>query len=289
MNIILVHGILGLGKIGSLSYFNGIEEHLQSRFGARILTVKLDPAQSIKERAEQLRAQILTGLKARFGESSGLDPAEATHIIAHSMGGLDSRYLLSPKNERNLAPLITSLTTIGTPHRGSPLADFFFQFFDGANQAAVLKNKIRKTLEFFEISTARLHDLTTPVLHMFDRDYYDHSDVRYFWTAGIGRSGSLKTANPLAPAYEFIHLQGKAKNERCNDGAVTLASAMHGEAIGKPWLGDHFDLVGHDLNSVLFSPDDRPTGFNYLEKYDEIMEKISPLIKLKIPMPGLLF
>jgi len=39
------------------------------------------------------------------------------------MGGLDSRYLLSPANPTPNNLPIRSLTTIGTPHFGSPIAD----------------------------------------------------------------------------------------------------------------------------------------------------------------------
>jgi triacylglycerol lipase len=42
------------------------------------------------------------------------------HIIAHSMGGLDARYLISTLG---YASKVKSLTTLSTPHRGSPLAD----------------------------------------------------------------------------------------------------------------------------------------------------------------------
>jgi triacylglycerol lipase len=55
-----------------------------------------------------------------------LQPKEAIHIIAHSMGGLDSRrmiskgYLIEANGEKTA---IQTLATIGTPHRGSPVAD----------------------------------------------------------------------------------------------------------------------------------------------------------------------
>ena len=42
------------------------------------------------------------------------------HIIAHSMGGLDSRYMIS---KLGMADRVLSLTTISTPHHGSPIAD----------------------------------------------------------------------------------------------------------------------------------------------------------------------
>ena len=48
------------------------------------------------------------------------------HIIAHSMGGLDSRFLithLQPEEDNR----VLSLTTIGSPHRGSPIADLIVE------------------------------------------------------------------------------------------------------------------------------------------------------------------
>ena len=48
------------------------------------------------------------------------------HLIAHSMGGLDSRFLithLQPEEDNR----ILSLTTIGSPHHGSPIADLIVE------------------------------------------------------------------------------------------------------------------------------------------------------------------
>src|SRR5215510_6280544 len=49
---------------------------------------------------------------------------DKVHIIAHSMGGLDARYLLC-NNLYGLGALdrVVSLSTISTPHRGSQVAD----------------------------------------------------------------------------------------------------------------------------------------------------------------------
>ncbi len=43
------------------------------------------------------------------------------NIIAHSKGGLDSRYAIS---KLGMAPYVASLTTINTPHRGCEFADY---------------------------------------------------------------------------------------------------------------------------------------------------------------------
>lgn len=44
------------------------------------------------------------------------------NFLAHSMGGLDCRHLITHVKPQDYTPL--SLTTIGTPHRGSPFMDW---------------------------------------------------------------------------------------------------------------------------------------------------------------------
>jgi triacylglycerol lipase len=101
-------------------------------------------------------------------------------------------------------------------------------------------------------------------------------DVRYFWTAGVGRSGPpAKASKLLLSSYEYLKL---VKDED-NDGAVPLSSASHGEQIGELWEADHLDEVGHDLNHL---PNGTPPNFNYLDKYDEIVRKVSLLRKFVV-------
>ena len=57
-------------------------------------------------------------LGRRIQEAFGGEPV---HLIGHSMGGLDARALLASEGN---AGLVLSLTTIGTPHLGSALADY---------------------------------------------------------------------------------------------------------------------------------------------------------------------
>src|SRR5580692_5158273 len=117
MNIVLVHGILGFRVKFGIEYFRGVAEHFQAK-GLKVLAPILDPTQGIEFRGGQLRDQIA----AAFASGS-LDPASKTHIIAHSMGGLDSRWMISPVNAARIQSPVRSLTTIGTPHRGSLIAD----------------------------------------------------------------------------------------------------------------------------------------------------------------------
>ncbi|MDH6308480.1 triacylglycerol lipase [Dysgonomonas sp. PFB1-18] len=49
--------------------------------------------------------------------------ADKVNLIAHSKGGIDSRFLISTLG---YAPKIASLTTISTPHLGSEIVDYIF-------------------------------------------------------------------------------------------------------------------------------------------------------------------
>ena len=53
-------------------------------------------------------------------EEARASTGRPVHLIGHSLGGLDSRFLIS---KLGMADRVLSLTTIGTPHHGTPLAD----------------------------------------------------------------------------------------------------------------------------------------------------------------------
>ena len=54
--------------------------------------------------------------------SANLPKGSGVNFVAHSMGGLDVRHLISNIKPTSYTPV--SLTTIGTPHRGSPFMDW---------------------------------------------------------------------------------------------------------------------------------------------------------------------
>jgi len=66
---------------------------------------------SIVSRAARLDEQLRAQARGR-----------GVNMLAHSMGGLDSRYLISHLRPTDYAPL--SLTSVSTPHRGSPFMDW---------------------------------------------------------------------------------------------------------------------------------------------------------------------
>src|SRR3954453_15019638 len=112
--IVLAHGLfgfnqIGLGRLTLAAYFRGIPDWLRAA-GNRVLVTKVPPIAGIEARAKRLGEQIAAAF-----------PDEPVHLIGHSMGGLDSRMLLS---DPAWSGRVLSLTTIGTPHLGSSIADF---------------------------------------------------------------------------------------------------------------------------------------------------------------------
>lgn len=109
---ILAHLVKHGVKIDRLHYFRGILSHLEDQdFDVHHTSVSY--AKSLATRAEDLKQQINSILAATG--------AKKVHIIAHSMGGLDARFMIA---KLGMAGNVASLTTIGTPHHGSSFADF---------------------------------------------------------------------------------------------------------------------------------------------------------------------
>ncbi|KAF9979724.1 hypothetical protein BGZ65_006100 [Modicella reniformis] len=116
--IVLCHGLFGFDKIGpdaiphlQIHYWSGIHKAL-TRLGAKVIVAKVPRTGSIKERAEDLHKILSTTMQDT-----------PVNFVAHSMGGLDCRYLISHIHNRNYE--VQSLTTLSTPHRGSPVMDWF--------------------------------------------------------------------------------------------------------------------------------------------------------------------
>jgi triacylglycerol lipase len=266
MNIILVHGILGFRSRFGVPYFRNVASHLQEK-GFNVFAPELNPTQGITFRGEQLRDQIQAAL-----DSHDLDSTAETHIIAHSMGGLDSRYLLSPSNSRPLQFSIRSLTTISTPHRGSPIADLVddplelrpFPHLRFSSASHLLEPAIAAV----GISLNGLRDLTTQSCLSFTRAYPDNSQVAYFSVAGTGRPAFPYTA----AAFSLFHYYISALTGDSNDGLVTVSSAKWGSFDPAPWPGDHAEETGYNLDNLVVSPD-----FPYLAKYDQIIANVTAL------------
>ena len=125
-HVYLSPGMFGFGRLGAYNYFEHVERELTARFAAaghELIPHVIDelPTASMRRRATRL-AELVT-------QTAG---AEAPiHLLGHSTGGLDARLVASPATHAipraslGWLPRLRSITTMNTPHLGTPLASFF--------------------------------------------------------------------------------------------------------------------------------------------------------------------
>jgi triacylglycerol lipase len=214
--IVLVHGLCGFDRLSAFgrvfkNYFPGIREQLEAA-GNRVLVARVSPTAGVAQRADDLKKFINSEI-----------PSGQVHIIGHSMGGLDARYMTA---KLGMEERVLSLTTVGTPHRGSAFADW------GVARFARL---ITPVLRFFGVPYQAFYDLMTDSCRRFNEDVPDVQNVRYFSVAG--RCDRALIGPEWWLSYRLVE-----KAEGPNDGVVSVASATWGEHTDV-WAGDHLNLV----------------------------------------------
>jgi triacylglycerol lipase len=205
------------------------------------------------------------------------DPQEPVHIIAHSMGGLDARFLLSPDNPENMADRIISLTTISAPHKGSPIADVLVAIEDAAglgDEGTLLGHALHAALTQAHIPTGGLRNLTTEGVREFNARFRDSDDTKKFSAAGVGRGIQVLGIHiDTCVALRLAHRIIKERTGEDNDGLVSLGSATWGEGP-ELWPADHADEIGHNLDLGLQAP---PAHFDYLARYEALVDRLRQL------------
>jgi triacylglycerol lipase len=214
--VILVHGLLGFDQIcvagqTLATYFPGVASALKEG-GNRVHTACLSPTAGIECRAAELKRFI-----------DRVSPLEPVHLIAHSLGGLDARYMIS---RLGMANRVQSLTTLGTPHRGTSFADWGIR---------VTEWIVRPTLELLQLPYQAFYDLTRDRCQRFNAEVTDAPEVRYFSVAGE-HDGSILAPEWLLPFRVVQYAEGP------NDGVVSVASARYGEDC-EIWPGNHFSML----------------------------------------------
>ena len=214
--IVLVHGLMGYDRLAVagrtvVEYFRGIRQPLEES-GNRVLVPCLSATAGVGQRAKELK---------RFIEQNA--PADPVHVIAHSMGGLDARHAIT---HLGLAERVLSLTTIGTPHRGTHFADWGLRCLE-----AVAK----PIFQALNIPYQAFLDLTTAGCHRFNEQTPNVPNVRYFSVAGRCERAWL------SPTWWLPHAI-VSKAEGPNDGIVSIESARFGEHTDV-WDGDHLNLI----------------------------------------------
>ena len=211
--IVLVHGVF-FRDSRLFNYWGRIPRELEDN-GAVIFYGSQQSALNIKNSAVELMRRIKEIL-----EETGSDKV---NIIAHSKGGLDSRYAISCLGA---APYVASLTTINTPHRGCEFADWLLK-----NAPDVLKKTItEKYNAAFRLMgdsdpdfIGAVSDLTAESCRSFNEAVPDSPGV-YYPSFGSKINRAMTSVFPL----NFSHMLA-SRFEGENDGLVSVSSAQWGE------------------------------------------------------------
>lgn len=107
--IVLVHGLTVRDTIFFKS-FGKIDKKLKEK-GYTVYRSQIDSFGTIENNAQILKEEILKIIDTM--------KCDKVNIIAHSKGGLDSKYMIM---KLDMEDKVSSLTTLCTPHKGSPIA-----------------------------------------------------------------------------------------------------------------------------------------------------------------------
>ncbi len=213
--LVLVHGLAGFDEIAVAGvrreYFRGVPVRLTS-LGAQVHLAKMSPFAAVPQRAQQLAAAV----KAI--------EAKKVNLIAHSLGGLDARYAIA---RLELAPKVASLITIGTPHHGTPIADF------GTSLGAKLG--LKAMLDAFGVDVSVFFALTTAEMARFNAEV---PDVKGVWYASFVARGAPGMNPLLRPTHAVLE-----RKVGPNDGLVPASSQQWGEVL-QVIEADHWAQIG---------------------------------------------
>jgi triacylglycerol lipase len=283
--IVLAHGFDG-STTNRWSFYQ-VADKLRAD-GHVVHSAQVAPYNGVPQRAAQLAAHV-DAAQRECRAVSGCD-ASKVHIIAHSMGGLDARYVIS---KLGYGDRVASLTTISTPHRGSAIADVLLKIipddFDKAvNAMASVWARTFTERDLAEDSNLRaaLVSISEKTSTTFNPEVKDDPRVTYLSWAGVSnvlgipnpkddqvcegrfetRFGIRDVMDPsLVLAAPFV---AHGAELRPNDGMATVESSKWGKFMGCI-PADHLDEVGQ--------PNDKPngfTGFSHVEFYRKLASSL---------------
>ncbi|KAG5651609.1 hypothetical protein H0H81_008069 [Sphagnurus paluster] len=183
--IVFCHGLLGFDSVTigpgiaplEVTYWRGIKEVLEAN-GTEVLITRVPATSSPVDRAKVLEQKI-----------SEVYPGRSVHLIGHSMGGLDCRYMTTHLTDRKFKVL--SITTIATPHRGSSFADHFLTTVGPTRMPSILS--LLDLLPNGGGDGKAFECLTLESMRKFNEDTPDVEGVRYFSWGAMYEPGLIDT------------------------------------------------------------------------------------------------
>ena len=221
--IVLHHGLFGYDSVGvgkfRWAYFQGIDRAIR-KLGNPLIVTKVHPTGGVTRRATELKAAIENGLASLNGDGHG-----KIILVAHSLGGLDARYMI---HQLGMADRVAALLTVTTPHRGSPYADWCVRHLGKRLGGFEL-------MDMLGLDVHAIEDLTTESCAKFNERITDVPGVAYY-SVSAAREWP-KVAPFVLPSQKVIQ-----EAEGDNVGLVSVKSAKWGTHLCT-WRADHFHTI----------------------------------------------
>ncbi len=254
--ILMVHGIF-FRDWKNFNYWGRIPDEL-IRHGASVYYSNHQSSASVEQCGEEIKACILDIVK-----KTGCGKV---NIIAHSKGGLDSRYAISCLG---MDQYVASITTINTPHAG---CHYVCRILDHISPgiARFIGKKYESLFTLLGDDNpdflSGLRDLTDRECVRLGKLMKDAPGV-LCQSAGSQMKSPKSAMFPLNPGYIIIRLLG----EGSNDGLVSTDSMVWGNNLGilKPKgkqgisHGDVIDLTRKNIE-----------GFDVMGFYTDLVHKL---------------
>lgn len=262
--LVLAHGMGGFTSIAGLSltqYFYGINADLAAN-GGKVFATQVASFDSSYVRGEQLLNQVQ--------QIAAITGAAKVNLIGHSQGTLDARYVAGIRPD-----LVASVTGVGGPNLGTPVADIVKQVSDiplvgTVVLTPVVSNAVNALFTLLDITSGHRYDqnsinglnqLTTAGAASFNAQFpngipiegvcsngrFAVNGIRYYSWGGTGHlTNLLDVTDPLLLLTGLL-IPG------ANDGLVGQCSTHLGLVIRDDYPQNHVDEVNQILGLVSFS------------------------------------
>jgi len=258
--IVLAHGLLGFDSIlGVYDYWYGMPSDLRAG-GARVYVASYSASNYSEVRGEQLIRDLDT-LRAIYGH-------QKFNLVGHSHGGPTIRYVAAVRPD-----LVASVTSIGSPHTGSKVADGLSTTFPAGSYGRTLVAGFVNALSTFiavmsgnndpQDALGALTSLNSAGAAQFNARYghgmpatscgagasvstipyrgVNHSVRNYSWGGTSVLTHVLDASDPLLGAGSLFF------GSEQNDGLVGRCSSHFGVVLRDDYGWNHLDEVNQIL------------------------------------------
>ncbi|MDP3847893.1 MAG: triacylglycerol lipase [Pseudomonas sp.] len=250
--IVLTHGMLGFDKLLGVDYWYGIPATLR-RDGAKVYVTQVSQLNTSEARGEELLAQV-EEIVAISGQSK-------VNLLGHSHGGPTIRYVAAVRPD-----LVASITSIGSPHKGSAVADFIRNVPPGSAGEAVLAgitNALASVINLLSSNPSSspqnalgaLASLNSVGAASFNAKFpqgvptsacgegaYRVNGISYYSWSGTSPLTNFLDPTDLLTGAGSLTFKGEA-----NDGLVGRCSSHLGKVIRDNYRMNHLDEVNQTL------------------------------------------